>query len=333
LNNKLSFSRVKLFQNCGLQYKYHYIDELRSIKTSSALVFGKAIDSALNSLLLDKDLEKAKNVFKAEFSNTTLNSEKIDIESSNLIEWKEADLDQDLLFPEDKDKQNIHFWSLYRKGIIMLDSYNTFILPKIKEVLVCQKVVNIENEMGDIIEGTIDLIARLNDDKIYLLDHKTSSFEYSNDSASKSTQLILYHYLTKESYKIDGVGFIVLNKHIWKKKEKICLVCGFNGSGTNHRKCNNNIVIQTQNSGSNKRCNGEWKVTIDPTCYINLILNDINPRVESLVLDTFDGVNQQIKNKEFVPNLDSCERGKLKCPYFSLCHEGKYDNLIKSKKD
>lgn len=328
MKNKLSFSRVQLFQSCGKKYALHYIEELRPIKTASALVFGKAIDIALNSLLIDKDLQKSKEIFKKELKEISLNGEKIDVENSDKVEWKDGDLDLDLLLPDDKSKQNLHFWSMFRKGIIILDSYNDFMLPKIKEVLVCQKVVNIENELGDIIEGQIDLIAHLNDGKIYLLDHKTSSYEYAEDSASKSTQLILYHYLTKESYTIDGVGYIVLNKNIWKKKQKICSKCQFDGSGSNHRTCSNMI--------DKKRCNNEWLVKIDPKCFINVILNNINPLVESLVLDTFDGVNQQIKNKQFVPNLDSCMRGKLVCNFFKLCHEGKYDNLVRinsSKKD
>jgi hypothetical protein len=148
--------------------------------------------------------------------------------------------------------------------------------------------------------------------------------EYSKDSAAKSTQLILYNYLCQEEYKLDGVGFIVLGKNLWKQKKKICNRCYYEGSGETHKTCPE--IVNKQ------RCHGTWNTTINPRCFINIILDIVNPNVEGLVLDTFDGVNQQIKNKEFVPNLDSCMRGKLKCPYYALCHNGDSRNLIKLKK-
>jgi len=321
--NKLSVSRVKLFQECPLKYKYNYIDELRPDTTSSALVFGKAIDEALNVLILDKDLDKSKETFKQWFKYTNLNGDKLEVETSEKIIWNDSDLDNDLITKDEQNSFNPKYLSLIQKGLIILDSYNNYVVPKIKEVIACQKRVTLKNPHGDEIEGTIDLIARLSDDRIYLLDHKTSSMEYSKDSAAKSTQLILYNYLCQDEYDLDGVGFIVLGKNIWKQKTKVCNKCGYNGSGENHRTC--------PNMNNNQRCHGEWVTTINPKCFINIVLDAINSKIEELVLDTFDGVNRQIKNKEFVPNLDSCIRGKLKCAYYNLCHSGDKTGLVNLK--
>ena len=327
MKNRLSFTRINLFQECGKKYELYYEQKLRPDTTSSALIFGRAIDLALNSLLLERDLSKAKDIFSQELKETTLNGIKINPETSDKVIYYDTDLDEELLTKDDKNKENLKYWSLYRKGIIILDSYNGYVLPKIKEVIVCQKRIEIENELGDVIEGTIDLIARLNDGKVYLLDHKTSSSEYSDDSAGKSTQLVLYHYLSRDNYDLHGVGFIVLNKHIWKKRKKICGVCGYDGSGERHKTCSK------VTEGTKTRCNGEWITTIDPTCFINIILNDVNLNVENMVLDTFDGVNELIKEKKFIPNLNSCVRGKNVCPYYQLCHNKKYDKLVKIEEE
>lgn len=320
-----------MFQDCGKKFDIFYNQNIKSETTPSALVFGKAIDEGLNTLLVEKDLDKAKDVFSSNLKTIVLNGEKIDVETSDKVTYQDNDLDIDLLLEIDQNQTNKAYWSLYRRGIIILDSYHSYVLPKIKEVIVCQKRITITNELGDQIEGHVDLIARMNDGKVYLLDNKTSSKEYEKDSASKSTQLLLYHYLTKDNYNIDGVGFIVLNKNIWKKKKKICSVCLYDGSGSNHRKCNNNIAKQTENSGGIMRCNGEWNTTINASCFIDIVLNKVNIMVESLVLDAFDGINDQIKNKQFIPNLSSCKRGKFECPYIKLCHEGKMDGLVEFK--
>ncbi len=46
----LSSSRINLYLNCSLKYKFHYIDKLPKPFTSSALVFGSAIHSAISWL-------------------------------------------------------------------------------------------------------------------------------------------------------------------------------------------------------------------------------------------------------------------------------------------
>ena len=51
---KISHSQVSKYLACPRMYKYHYRDKLRPDTTSSALLFGDAMDKALNSFLLEK---------------------------------------------------------------------------------------------------------------------------------------------------------------------------------------------------------------------------------------------------------------------------------------
>jgi PD-(D/E)XK nuclease superfamily len=285
------------------------------------MFFGSAVDKALNHLLLTKNLDEAKDVFDKEFKTITLNGEVIDVEVSPKVHFLESDLDKDLLLPEDLDKANLSFWSLYRKGLIMVQSYHDFVLPKIKEVLVVQKEIEVTNDQGDVLHGVLDLIVKFHDDKVYLLDNKTSSNKYDQDAASNSTQLNLYNYLLKTGYEIDGIGFIVLNKNIWKKKTKVCSVCDFDGTGTNNRNCNNNDI-------NGNRCKGSWNVKMNPSCYIDIILDEPNPRVENMILDLYDEVNANIKNNKFIPNFNSCKRGKFRCVYYEKCYNGSDAGLV-----
>ncbi len=51
---RLSHSALEKFKLCPTQDKLHYIDKVRSTKLGSAVIFGSAIDEALNNLLETK---------------------------------------------------------------------------------------------------------------------------------------------------------------------------------------------------------------------------------------------------------------------------------------
>jgi len=57
---RLSNTAIDTYKTCPRKYKYHYTDKIRSSTTSSPLIFGKAIDEALNVLLLKKKAELTK---------------------------------------------------------------------------------------------------------------------------------------------------------------------------------------------------------------------------------------------------------------------------------
>lgn len=187
---------------------------LRPTDTGSALVFGGAVDVGLNSLLNDKkdgrepSLERAKTMFDAEFGAT----------DPNTIKYSKADLDPSLI----EDLQvtyNPPAWhSLQAKGHMILTAYLEQVIPRIEKVILVQHEISLKNEFGDALIGVVDLVATI-DGKTYILDNKTSSIKYSEDSASISQQLGTYFEALKDEYKLDGVGFIVIPKNIRKKKE------------------------------------------------------------------------------------------------------------------
>lgn len=366
--NRLSHSAVQTYSQCGRKYFYHYNLGLRSKVVSGALVFGSALDKALDHLLNTRNLEESKEVFKKHWNVQDINGKTTILPYATNVVYAQKDYDGDLIteahiekFEELKKKFNIetdqtfkqavtfyrelkkekgfqsftdnqkivynfgHWCCMLEKGLIMLDSYNKLVLPRIKEVITSQKKIEITNTEGDSVIGYIDLIVEWEDGKRYVLDNKTSSSEYDDDSAMRSQQLILYYHAVKEEYKIDGVGFIVLSKQLLKNKKKTCSKCGHDGTGGRHKTC--------ANEAEGKRCNGEWNETIDPECKIDAILNSVSEQAEDLVLETFDSANEAIKKQVYSPNLAACAAfGKeYLCQFYNLCWNGKDDDLIKTK--
>lgn len=356
MSTRISHSAVRLFSQCGRRYQLHYLERMRPTTISGALLFGSAIDSALNDLLLNKNVAQAKKIFDATFEHQPINNVRTSLPMATNVVYAKTDFDIELI-PEafqikiqpeydrileskqksgfdslpDEDKRNYAYYnwlSMHRKGHVMIETYAAEILPQIKEVLAIQKNLSLKNDVGDEVIGVIDLIVEWKDDKRYILDNKTSTRDYEADSAMRSQQLLLYHHACKEEYKIDGgIGFIVLYKQLQKNRKKICSVCGFDGSGARHKTCSAQRARTSDYPPG--RCNGEWKETIDPKARIEVILNQAPEAAEDLVLSAFDIANEGIKKGVFAPNLQACGTGEWSCPYKKACWEGKSDDLIK----
>lgn len=218
---------------------------------------------------------------------------------------------------------HVNWLCLRKKGHVMLESYNSKIMPKIKEVLAVQKKFELSNG-EDIVLGFVDLVAIWHDGRRLLLDNKTAARAYEDDQASRSQQLIIYYHELKEEYKLDpAVGFIVMGKQLVKNKTKVCGTCGHNGSDSKARSCDNEV--------DGKRCKAEWLTHVSPECYIQVIINDVTETAENLVLDSFDDATTGIKNEYYYKNLSQCKNG-FQCPFLDVCWKGDYSNVVKNKK-
>lgn len=365
---KLSFSSIKMFSECGQKYDYHYNHKIRSKWFHTALAYGSAIDEGLNALLSTKDLTKALEAFDLKWSHQYINNKLTNLATSPIIVSADSDFDADLLTDEDKVKITNHFqkdwdlvfselvdkksqfgwknltdkdrsdynfvvWhSLRRKGIIMITSYEKKILPKIKKVIAVQHSTALENDIGDSVVQYLDLVVEWEDGSILLLDNKTSARDYEEDSAARSPQLISYFHKAKEEFGVEAVGFIVLHKNIQKNKTKFCHKCGFNGTESRSKTCPQEfpgkVIKRNKEVDGMVRCDGEWKVTINPECYMQIIVNRVTEAAEDLVLSTFDDASEGIKKGHYYKNLSQCKQGSIVCPYFAKCWSGSDEDLI-----
>lgn len=243
--------------------------------------------------------------------------------------WEELTLSE-------KKYYNLLAWlSLKRKGLILIAAYKEKVLPRIKEVIDVQKYVTLDNGTGDTIRGYVDLIVRWEDDSIVVLDNKTSSMKYEEDSVINSQQLALYKLILNDlstkadsgwSHQINKAGYVVLRKNIKKDVTKVCKSCGFTAkTNASHAKCYN--VIDGQ------RCNGDWEKSVKFDVEVQFIVNEIPDENLDKVLETVNQVNIGIANSQFEPNYEAC-RGKYGlCDYYNLCHNNTHKGLINTKAD
>lgn len=113
---------------------------------------------------------------------------------------------------------NLCWLSLYRKGEMMIAAYEKDILPEIEEVFDIQKAVELINQSGDKLRGKIDFIASFKDspNTRYIVDNKTSSEPYKEDSVANSIQLAIYC----EAETCDRAAYAVMEKKMRLKDPK-----------------------------------------------------------------------------------------------------------------
>lgn len=361
--NRLSHSSIQRYKMCPKSYEYHYVDRIRPNGTSSALLFGAALDSALNVLLTVGNELSAEEVFEQSFRKQTINGKEINVPTSTIVSYSNADWDKDILTKDDvellatfakesglseytdhlsarlilKKKETLseqeqsllnymHWLCLFRKGLLMLKAYRTKVLPEIEEVLCVQKEFNLKNGAGDSVVGLVDLVAKMRGHGVVILDNKTAGRPYERDSARNSEQLALYLHELEEEYKTRKIGYIVLLKSVNKNKVKICKTCGADGSNTSHTTCNAMM--------NGKRCKGEFNITMDPEIDVQIIIDEMPEDVEAVVLENVDTVNTLITDKVFEKNLECCDKWfGQRCAYYNLCHGGSEEGLTRMKKE
>lgn len=355
--NRLSHSSLMKFQECPKAWEYHYVQKLRSKYQKAALLFGTSIDQAFTAMLRN---ESAEDTFKTSWEAQEINKIKTSLRKCTDIVYAIADYDKDLLLEEDldllkaefnitdpvedvdkiykikekigydllsKDKKQLlnyaNWLCLYRKGLILLKTLRKDFLPNILEVYSTQDFVELNNADGDKIIGYSDMVVKYKGyDKPVIFDLKTSSKRYEPDAVLTSPQLTLYVHALSEKYQNTRyAGFVVLSKHIKKNKVKKCKSCNHDLSGTRFETCNKII--------NKVRCEGEIFQTIDPEGSLEVLVNEIPERTETIVMDNVDFINKAIHTGNFHRNLSSCVNKYGKCQFYNLCYKNQDKDLIK----
>ena len=350
MSNRLSHSSVNMFSDCSYKFKLHYQERLRSTTQSAALLFGTAIDKAVENLVTTKNLDSAVAIFHELWTRQEINGVLTELKANPDIVYAAGDYDDELLPGQplvemervvakkkevgfdnleldEKKKYNMANWFIAKKrGELMLKAVNEEILPFINKVYSTQEKIDLANGNGDSVIGYVDMVAEFEGYKDPIIfDFKTSTRAYEADSVKTSPQLALYVHALENKYKTRTAGFIVLSKTIQKNRKKICSVCGNDGTGARHKTCNAETV-------DGERCNGAWTETIDPKCKIDVIIDQMPEQLENIVLENFDGVSQMINNGIFIRNLNSCVKPYGRCTFYNKFHNNSSEGLIEVEK-
>lgn len=320
----ISFSGYKRFVTCPKFYYYHDILGEKSEDKSSALVFGTAIDLALNELLVSNNYLGACEIARRSILDSEIHSyfsadldmdfvQESHIELARSKKWKGEDfgqlLNELLTAPKLSDNQKQILDTtvkdiLIEKSKIILASYCEKVLPLIDSVETVQKEVL----TSDGKRGIIDMVLILKDGRRVIFDNKTATRPYEKESVLQSPQLALYASMVNA----DHAGFVVMNKQITKNRTKKCPKCGNVGTKTKFRTCP--AII------GKKKCGSIWDETIDPYAYIQIFIDKIPEINKTLINEAMDEVKICIKNGVYPRNLNACfnQYGKP-CVYLNKC--------------
>jgi hypothetical protein len=328
MDASLNYMLLNKDKECLEDSKALFVQEWTSQKERSGKVtrleqheFMQYSDSDMDiELLVTEDLASLSELFGADWQNR-FDGLKNKKKAGNEFETWNVD--------DRKFWNHVHWFSMLRKGFIMLETYYNYVLPEIEEVLDVQKHVELKADDKDSIQGYVDFVVRMKDGRVAVMDNKTSSIDYAEDSATFSPQLVLYKFLLNQSpevkYEVTHTGYVVLSKKMEKNKTKECLSCGYVPEmGGTHKTCNNTV--------NGKRCGGEWKITLAPKCNYQIIISEPSQKFEEDLLTNINIQNMIIANGLYTRNFGSCMAYGRPCPYKTLCYENKLtDDLVKKE--
>lgn len=268
--------------------------------------------------LLDSEDKLIINRYKTDLQISDLNFSLSQLKSD--LEHKKS-IRNVVEFPENEHKiLNIMNWLCMRKKAhYMLEAYVRDIVPQIEEVIDVQKKIELGSDGQDTVIGYIDAVVKLKGhDEPLVLDNKTASMAYDSDDVKYSQQLSLYCY----TLGLKKAAYAVMLKNIVLNRTKICSKCSFDGSGSRHKTCNNEL--------EGKRCNGDWKETFSPSAQTQLFVDEIPETTQHLIVDNVADINEAIHAKIFPQNLNACHNQfGQPCIYKKYCWEGNSNNLVK----
>jgi hypothetical protein len=360
--HRLSHSAINKFLSCAHSYRLHYIKNLRERVKSGALLFGSALDEALNSLLKGSASDP-RAVFDESWSVGDINGEKIEIIENPLVRYAESDFDKDLITEEQKtilkhyakeykldgdifeifskikeekkdkgfdnlDANKQYFynrmnWSAMReKGRLMLAAYKRDVLPRIVKIYDVQKKAEIKNASGDSVVGYIDLVADVRLDDGTIVKAVLDNKTATRDYEHDAVRTSQQLAIYAELEDVEYGGFFVMKKQILKKRNKLCSVCGHTSTGR-AKTCDSEVM--------GKRCGGEWKEDVELDVTIQMLIDKVTDEQKESVMESIESVLKMISLGLFPRNLQSCNNYDG-CPFKNYCHYGNLDGIIEMDK-
>lgn len=167
----LSFSRLNRYLHCPEQYRLYYIENLRPRFPSSSLIFGQVIHQALATFF------RAKSDPVKFFNDAWSEVKQIDLDYSQKESWEK----------------------LHSSGQGLLEKFLREDLKRITSMSEVEKGFELKITSLDLpFIGFIDLVGKV-DDKITVVDFKTSGSSYQDFEVALSDQLTAYQLAVPEA--------------------------------------------------------------------------------------------------------------------------------------
>jgi len=358
-NLRLSHTQRECYTLCGKKYYYRYVKKLRPKAKGSALYFGTAFDNATERLLTGVSLAEVEQKFLDEwmahegnynvkFSKTdytskvlsesdvnklesvmgSMPSSKEKTEAKGVIDYiaklVKTDNNQYVRDLKPVEEEFLHLatlLSMYRKGVLMLRSFNDKLLPLVTEVIATQYPIDIKHPEGHNIIGYIDLVCVmegfrlpngyvLTKDDVVIIDIKSAGpmswkkYDDTQDQPQLDTYLAA---LTLEGkYTPKHVGYFVTSKTVANDAIKACTKCG-HIKDSMHRTCNKALP--------EGRCGGDWDEINNFYSESKAVVAERNTQEALIIMNDFDDTLVGIQAGVFPRNRSSCEAFGGICEY------------------
>lgn len=341
---RLSHSSIETYNTCPQKYKLHYIDKIRSDYLSSPLFFGKAIDGALNILLIakKKDLNLAEQemsklnvyaTFDASMHYIEINGEIIFAPLSDRLDYFNTDCNLEILTKDDiisietldfnylDDTSGTNFDSLVGLTKNDLEDFVEFYQKnnKLKLPKSYKKVYNYICWLSLRRKGAFIIEAYKEHIIPQILEVHTIQEEVNLPNPSGDYITGFIDFIATWS---DGKKYVFDNKTSSRpyKEDSVTTsqqlsiyseYLGFNLAGY--------IVMikEVRKKG--------------PKIKIQVVIDEIPDETYQKVFDKIGEVSYNIKNEKFSKDLNKCFQFGKPCQYFQYCRNGSVDGLKKLK--
>jgi len=186
VRSHISFSELKIWNECAYKHKLVYIDNVKKFLGNEYTAFGTAIHHVCEKVVVDKETD-----LLCEFNTKFL-------EELTLLTEKKVEIKKDLVNQMRKQAKNLLF----------------LILPALEETFSSFEVVSVEEPLYEQLadtelkfKGYIDLVIKTPDQKYHVIDWKTCSWGWdSKRKADRMTtyQLTLYKNFFAEKHGLDS---------------------------------------------------------------------------------------------------------------------------------
>lgn len=208
---RISHSKTELYSLCPAKYAFQYVDGLSADKTYTPLLFGSAIDKALNYVLTRT---KRNHVVYPETALAIFQKTMNKWQGQNELIYFKNEMPP--VIKEEASPEELQ-WAVWDNlcdiGAQMLETYQYQILPLFEKIISVQTKKIIPNDDGDELILITDFTAQLKDGRIVTFDNKTAGDvkkSYPKTAVSKSQQLAIYTEF--EDTKL--AGYIALQKKL-----------------------------------------------------------------------------------------------------------------------
>ncbi|MBU5669609.1 PD-(D/E)XK nuclease family protein [Peptoniphilus sp. MSJ-1] len=175
-HNNLSYSQIDLFHQCPRKWTFKYIDKIDTEQKSIYLDYGSAVH---------KGLEFA--FWELKDTNTLNKNEMMKTIADLSLDYAYGDKDGELKTLAIKDMERLlnyegFYQKIKNKEIIGIEEEFNLVIP----TMLCGENIDIN------IKGFIDLIYRDDDDKLVVVDHKTSKKKFDKNKRRNNLQIPIY---------------------------------------------------------------------------------------------------------------------------------------------